>query len=152
MGQGTGLQVVDDFIELNFPNLSRLEYQITSPQTPEYNCIAWAACDNTRWWWPANDYFWPEGVERNETLEAFIQAYKTFGFESCQTQLLETGFEKVAIYVDSHGGPTHAARQLRSGKWTSKLGPYKDIEHNSLESLNGKEYGSVGCILKRPIK
>ena len=28
---------------------------------------------------------------------------------------------------------THAARQLPSGKWTSKLGDADDIEHNTLE-------------------
>lgn len=144
--------MVDDFIELKLPNLRSSEYQITSPQTPEYNCIAWAAQDNDRWWWPTSDYYWPDGIVRRETLDAFIQAYGTLGYVPCEDDKLESGVEKIAIYINSNRIPTHAARQLPSGKWTSKLGPYKDIEHISLEGLNGNEYGAVGCILKRPVK
>ena len=50
----------------------------------------------------------------------------------------------------SDGEPTHAARQLPNGKWTSKLGRWEDIEHD-LEGLTGEMYGSVQQILKRQI-
>ena len=35
-----------DFTHLN-------DYSITSPTEISYNCIAWAANEDTRWWWPA---------------------------------------------------------------------------------------------------
>jgi len=54
------------------------------------------------------------------------------GYVPCADGSLETNFEKVAIYVNSDGEPTHAARQLRNGKWTSKLGNFEDITHNAL--------------------
>lgn len=66
--------------------------------------------------------------------------------------MYEEGFEKIAIYIDSHGKPTHAARQLSSGKWTSKLGQLEDIEHSNLDDVTGLHYGSVGAILKRQKK
>ena len=61
----------------------------------------------------------------------------------------ESGIEKVAIYT-LNGLPKHAARQLPSGAWSSKLGNHIDIEH-SLEGLAGDLYGSVAHILSRPI-
>jgi hypothetical protein len=50
------------------------------------------------------------------------------------------------------GEPTHAARQLPNGKWTSKLGRWQDIEYE-LDGLVGKMYGTVTVnqILKRAI-
>ena len=41
---------------------------------------------------------------------------------------LEPGFEKVALYALG-GVPKHAARQLSSGRWSSKLGDLEDVEH-----------------------
>ena len=46
--------------------------------------------------------------------------------------------------------PKHAARQLPSGRWTSKLGFLEDIEH-ALHDLEGTEYGAVVLVMKRPI-
>ncbi len=61
---------------------------------------------------------------------------------------LNFGFEKVALFVDAAGMPTHAARQVNSGAWTSKLGNSEDIEHE-LRALEGDIYGTVRLILKR---
>ena len=58
--------------------------------------------------------------------------------------------EKVAIYL-LNGMPTHAARQLSTGKWTSKLGLSIDIEHDSPDVLDGPEYGKASIFLKRKI-
>ena len=140
-------------LESVFPQLSRSAYIITSPSTPEYNCIAWAAGDTERWWWPvAGSYaYWPSNVPVQETLAAFIQAFATVGFMPCEDSQMEQGYEKVALYVDQKGKPTHAARQLPNGRWTSKLGKIEDIEHE-LEGVTGSVYGAVAQVLKRPIK
>jgi hypothetical protein len=50
------------------------------------------------------------------------------------------------------GQPTHAAKQMESGKWSSKLGDWEDVEHATLEALEGDFYGKVAQILKRPVK
>jgi hypothetical protein len=61
---------------------------------------------------------------------------------------LEPGLEKIAIFAKG-GRPTHAARQLGSGRWTSKLGRAEDIEHD-LRALEGEAYGAVAFFLQRP--
>ncbi|MDZ8187072.1 MAG: hypothetical protein RMX96_19770 [Nostoc sp. ChiSLP02] len=138
--------------ENKFPNLSRTEYSVTSKQSTLYNCFAWAAGEDNRWWSPIdpdNTYYWVEGITPELTMSAFIQAYESLGYELCNNSDLEAGFEKIAIYATSDGEPTHAARQLLNGKWTSKLGRWEDIEHE-LEGLIGEMYGDVKQILKRP--
>jgi hypothetical protein len=136
-----------------FPGLLRTGYQVTSPQDDVYNCIAWAAGATDRWWWPFGDpqrTYWPEGVPRLETPEAFRAAVATLGYAVCDHTEAEPGFEKVALFADAQGCPTHAARQLPGGRWTSKLGKLEDIEH-ALDGLAGAEYGSVVLVLKRPL-
>src|SRR6266849_2280989 len=50
-----------------------------SEATHEYNCIAWAASDTTAWWEPDvfQQYFWPEGVSRDYSLQSYINAFRT---------------------------------------------------------------------------
>jgi hypothetical protein len=126
-----------------------------SPATTDYNCIAWAASDTDNWWWPDDPLigygYWPNGVDRRETIEAFVAAYQTVGFERCDDGILEVGFEKIAIYA-LKGVPTHAARQLADGNWTSKLGPFEDIVHLTLECLKGPLYGEPDTYMRRPAK
>ncbi|GJD23195.1 unknown protein [Rivularia sp. IAM M-261] len=142
------------FRENKFPNLSLTEYSVTSKQSKLYNCFAWAAGEDNRWWSPIdpdNIYYWVEDVAIELKISTFIQAYQSLGYEVCDNSELEPGFEKIAIYGDSEGEATHAARQLPNGKWTSKLGSWEDIEHE-LEGLTGEMYGDVKQILKRQIR
>jgi hypothetical protein len=145
--------VSEQEIEKIFLNLLTSGYLITSPATPEYNCIAWAANDTEAWWEPdpLNLSFWPSGIPRIYSLDAYIKAYERLGYAICHSDEYEDGFEKIAIYVDHNKQPTHASRQLDSGKWTSKLGQLEDIEHNTLEGLAGAEYGNVAVVMKRPM-
>ncbi|MGO9273517.1 MAG: hypothetical protein ACLQOO_25320 [Terriglobia bacterium] len=89
---------------------------------------------------------------KRRTLNAFIAAYRALNYHPCSDPDLETGFEKIALYVDLIGVPTHAARQLANGLWTSKLGDFEDIEHKTLDCLNGQLYGSPLVYLKRRVK
>lgn len=139
-------------IEASFPSLRSSRYQITSPSTPEYNCIAWAAGEDDVWWWPDINYqyFWPAGIPREETLAAFIAAFNSLGYSTCSHGELEDRYSKVAIYVDQNGKPTHAARQLPDGKWTSKLGSIEDISHE-IHCLTGSIYGNVAVFMRKPV-
>jgi hypothetical protein len=141
--------IVDPLLERLFPNLVSEGYAITSPRAPEYNCIAWAAGDETRWWWPDPDNYWPPDVVREETVSAFVDAFRSCGYEPCPDGQPEVGVDKVAIYVDpADGVPTHAARLLPDGVWTSKCGKLQDIRHG-LQGLEGEYYGTVRIYLKR---
>jgi hypothetical protein len=133
----------------DFPHLKESNHRITSDGDVSYNCLSWAASETSRRWDPTSGYYWPPGVPRQRTPEAFIKAYQTIGYIICNAAKLEAGFEKIAIYADSNGRGTHAARQLVTGKWTSKLGDLEDIEHSSLKSLTGPGYGSPVAYLKR---
>ena len=136
-----------------FPHLKDTGYTITSPATEDYNCIAWAAREDDRWWWPdpLGTSYWPENASREVTLNAFLAAFSTLGFESCFDSQLEPGFEKIAIYINADGEPSHISRQLNNGRWTSKLGKSFDIEH-AFDGLNNSQYGSIAHILRRRIQ
>jgi hypothetical protein len=95
--------------------------------------------------------FGPPNVPREETVEAFVAAYKTKDYLPCDdlNTDLEPGYEKVVIYLSADNEPTHTARQLPSGAWTSKLGTWEDIEHKTPSCLC--DYGTIGKVLKRRI-
>lgn len=75
-------------------------------------------------------------------------AYESVGFVICADGSQEEGVEKIAIYSvgDEY---MHAALQLASGKWTSKMGPDEDIEHDAPENLTGPCFGQVTAFMKR---
>jgi hypothetical protein len=142
------------FILETFPALKRTHFDPKSSPDVMYNCFAWAADEKEKnhIWSPVptiGKRYWPENVAEEATLEAFIGAYGTRGYAKCENGALEEGVEKIAIYAGKDG-PLHAARQLRSGYWTSKLGTLDDIEHE-LEGLSdgATMYGSVVCFLSR---
>ena len=143
-----------DRLALLFPSLATSGYEVTSPSAPGYNCIAWAAEDTSRWWEPVPiplpSYSWPPGVSLELTLASYVQAFESISYRVGGDDSLEDGFEKVALYVSAEGFPTHAARQLVSGEWTSKLGKSVDIRHRSLAALEGEMYGRVACLMQRP--
>lgn len=56
------------------------------------------------------------------------------------------------IHADVGGEAQHAARQLPTGAWTSKIGNLEDIEHAELDALAGPLYGSPAVVLSRPIQ
>jgi hypothetical protein len=136
------------------PDLHGGKFKVTSPVDVRYNCIAFAAGDTTKWWWPDPQYYWPSSIRSENTLEAYIMLFKSLGYEECAGPEVEPGFEKVAIFTGATGKPTHAARQLETGVWASKLGKSFDIQHE-LEQVGGfkaKSYGRLAAYLKRPTK
>ncbi|NEQ98314.1 MAG: hypothetical protein F6K30_16615 [Cyanothece sp. SIO2G6] len=140
-------------LELKLPGLKGKRFTVTSPRTPSYNCIAWAAGESFRPWWPLPyaeinnpPYYWPE-TSQDESLEDFISGFGKIGYECCDNGEWEDGYEKVAMYVQD-GEVTHMARQENSGRWTSKCGNLQDIEHSSPDALCD-QYGEIACFMKR---
>lgn len=132
-----------------FPSLR--DFQVTSPPDSRYNCVAWAAGMDDEWWWPNGIDYWPPEAPLDITVSAFIVAFAPLGFETCDSGALEEGVEKVAIYALPDGRTTHTARQLSTGRWTSKLGSEEDIEHASPAELEGAVYGAVVGYMRRVI-
>ncbi len=143
-----------------FPKLFGGQYRVTSARTKEYNCLAWAAGRTDEWWEARTVGIWPPGVRRDGSVSAAVELFLLEDF-SC-THLgdvaLEPGVIKLAIYGDD-GYYTHTARQLPSGKWTSKIGKLEDIEHDSLDALTSVAkwigtradlaYGSVQQMMRK---
>jgi hypothetical protein len=133
----------------DFPQLTADNHHITSPPSPDYNCIAWAAGDTENWWQPG--VFWPVAAPPDAGgIVALEVAYRSLGFEVCADAQREPGFEKIALY-GSAAYYTHAARQLPNGKWTSKLGGEADIEHDSPEDVGGGIYAEVVRLMRRAV-
>jgi hypothetical protein len=141
--------------DLNWPKLKGEGYTETSPDDWNYNCIAWAANDKSKWWWPlskapnGNEAYWPRKAPKKKSIDAFVKAFGLLGYQRCKNDdpSHEEGYEKVAIYA-LDGVPKHAARQLPNGKWTHKMGQCIDLESN-LPAVEGPSYGVVVRVLRR---
>jgi hypothetical protein len=148
-------------LEQIFPNLigSGYDRYPVSGRTLKrkwYNCIAYAMGDTTQPWWPHPNrfaFFWPPHLPRElpnqETLDNFVRAFEWGGYVKCNDGNPVTGIEKVVIFLKD-SLPTHAARQLESGVWTSKCGHLEDIQHESLTNLEGSTYGKAVQFMQRP--
>jgi hypothetical protein len=141
--------------ETVFPNLRTSDYRVESPPTERYNCVAHAAGDqNHKWACPAvpePGYYWPEGAERGDHVEALVSAFVMIGYQVCTDGALEEGYEKVALYVDADGYWSHVAKQEQDGSWSSKLGDREDIRHASEHAFAGSLYGQVVHYMSRSL-
>ena len=127
-----------------------VDFEVTSESTPQYNCFAWALGEDSRWIDPEG--YWPQNIPSDGTVNSFIELFRAAGYEPCGDGSLEAGYEKIAIYT-WNDSPTHAARQLENGQWTSKLGSYEDVVHSTPEELQGEfdySYGRVAVFMIRP--
>lgn len=86
-----------------------------------------------------------------ETIDAFVQVFEGLGYSKCGAGDHENGFEKIAIYADASGKPQHAAREIGSGDWVSKLGTSQDIEHKSPFGVSGNTYGNPVVYMRRAL-
>lgn len=155
-------------LEQGFPKLADAGYDKTSDETGEvfaegsYNCIAWAAEDiHHKFWWPDGGY-WPL-CKRELTVGSFVRTFHRLGYVRCKHSRREFAYNKVVLYAihRSRGPaaipttppdfedwePTHMARQLPDGTWTSKCGQREDITHFTLDALEsyGIRIDAYGC-------
>jgi hypothetical protein len=147
-----------DSLRADFPLLTVFEH--TSPGTVRYNCHAWGADHDDRWYEPPPQpgvpwvlpswvrRFWPLGVSPMPTIDNFREVFALEGFSDCVDGDLTSGMEKIAIFAKIPWA-THTARQLPCGRWTSKLGRNIDIVHEVPQVLEGPAYGAVSCFMER---
>jgi hypothetical protein len=137
-------------LQNSFPRTVLEPVEKKSEASTLYNCIGWAY-DEPKKLWPnlnIHGYDWPTDVPNTPELDSFKKLFRKKKYVECGNGELEPGYLKIAIYTKD-GKPKHAARQLPSGKWTSKFGMAEDGEH-SIRALNGGEYGDVAVYMKRP--
>lgn len=140
-----------------FPKLVPGTYSRASNATARYNCMAFANGDDRHWWEPGcygGRHYWPPNIKQHDTLESWTVLFVDNGFKPTKNREHEPGFEKIAIYVDSTDMlPSHVAKS-DGLTWKSKLGKDQDIEHATLDVLEGNqqhEYGIVETILKKKL-
>jgi hypothetical protein len=142
-----------DSLIQHFPKLANDQnFKICSPETSNYNCIAWAMQFTDRFvtyekgpqcWWP------PNAVERNVSSSALIAAFKAVGFTECNNKNLEKGFDKVVLYkLETKDEWTHASRIIDNSVEHSKFGHSFDGTH-SHDKFQGTDYGIPYAIMKR---
>ena len=140
-------------LESIFPDLAASGYSPKSEKSGVYNCIAYAAGDESRKWVGYREvgYYWPEGAKEGHTLDALVSAFEQLGYAICDSDALESEYEKIALHVDKDGLWTNAAKQCEDGQWTSKLGNLEDIIHRTPQAVSGPDpaYGQVACFMKR---
>jgi len=130
-------------------------YRRTSDPTINYNCLAWAVENNEKWFDPqpfCAGYFWPKGVPREWNMVNTLRVLEVYGYtEQVENGDLTEGMIKIAVYEDDDGTPTHFARQLANGHWTSKAGELIDFEHDNLECLECEDYGKVSRFVAKRV-
>jgi hypothetical protein len=144
-------------LETRWPKLKAGNYRYCSQATPRYNCVALAVGDERHWWEQGihgGRVRWEQGA--GDDVDGWAQVFIRAGYQQAELNTdREPGYEKVAIYVGLEDlRPTHVAKSDGS-TWKSKLGKLQDIEHESLELLEGDagwEYGIVERILKRRLQ
>lgn len=133
-------------IQRYFPNLQeKTNFEFTSLRDPNYNCVAWASEITETW-----EQCYDEHGDVLESAERYIQYFKDRGFTESASMDLENEVQKIAIYLDTATNKfRHVARQLKNGKWTSKLGDWEDIQHDKPENLLGNLYGDKVVIFEK---
>ena len=125
-----------------FPKLAREQFEVISPASDRYNCVAYAAGDTSQPWSDEPEDYWPPQVARNPSITGLENLFRWLGFKKCKGPRLEAAYQKVALYA-SKGLWTHVALQTPDGLWRSKLGKGVLIEHRTPLSLTGELYGNV---------
>ena len=65
-------------LELRYPNLAITDYHVTSPKSQEYNCFAWAAGNQERWWQPTpeDEFYWVEVCQWRKLYQLIFRLIK----------------------------------------------------------------------------
>lgn len=133
---------------VQFPNSIIEPFSITSPETSQYNCVAWVLGDTEHWWEADEDYLWLDNLNFDNTLSTMQSFFQNFGFEAVNKTNFKNGIEKIALFSEDGIYCSHVAKQISPKLWTSKLGISYDVSH-SLISMEKGIYGDVVMILQK---
>ena len=133
-----------------FPNLASAGFAIVGQPSERYNCIAYAAGDTGRWWWPDGVNYWPPGAPLTDSIASLKEVFAGLGYEICDDSSAEADCQKVALY-EWDGKMQYAALQLPHGRWRSKMGQGPVIEHPNPDALSDGIYGRASIIMRRAV-
>jgi hypothetical protein len=137
-----------------FPRSESAPYEVTSPEDIKYNCSRgllarrrFAANGGLRLH-PSIIGPWSPVRKQLRVSSRHSANLATWFATPANSNQVMRGWQSTLTKL---GTPTHMARQLTSGRWTSKLGELEDIEHLTLEQLSGSDYGQAVQFLKRKL-
>ena len=131
-----------------FPHLAQAGFEIVGQPSERYNCIAYAAGDTSRWWWPNGVNYWPPWAPLTDSIASLMEVFAGLGYEISDAGDIAAGDQKVALY-EGDGKMQHAALQMPDGRWRSKMGQGPVIEHPSPDALSDGIYGRATIIMRR---
>ena len=65
-----------------FPNLSNEEVEIVGEPSEQYNCIAYAAGDASKWWDHNENHYWPAHATRSNSIESLQEVFAGLGIRT----------------------------------------------------------------------
>ena len=139
-------------IEKWFSNIVGKPYNIIKTFTFDeniFNCVSYTLNISTDWMW-TNDPTWPKEIPKNLGIVSFKMLYEKYGYNICESDSYERGYDKIAFYAKGDV-PLHAAKQYEH-IWRSKINT--TIVEHELDWLCGNgeyEYGDIVFIMKRKI-
>ena len=87
-----------DLLFNEFPNLYTEGFEIAEEPSGQYNCIAYAAEDTTKWWWPDGINYWPPKATLDTRTQSLMEVLAELGYEQCDASDPEDSYQKVALY------------------------------------------------------
>lgn len=141
----------------HYPDLEYdLAFVVNSDEDKKYNCIAFAIGYQDIWIATGRDiawFWWPNHIPLDTDPNSLVETFRYFGFEVCNDDLPEAGYDKVALY-QKDGNWTHAARIIADGVYHSKLGESFDIFHRRGDVMDkannpSESYGIPFVFMKR---
>lgn len=110
-------------------------FDVLGPANRKYDSFAWGLNVLDAWVWPGTS------VEDFDRLAADLGYRRQKGLD----YTLSKNMDKLVLYgkkrADSTVEPSHLARQLADGSWSSKLGALPLIRHATPEDLSGSTCG-----------
>ena len=136
------------------------KYEPTSEPTDRFNCIAWAMRFTDRWVQPSKGqkFWWPKyhSSSFDCSQQGLVEAFRKIGFDVCDNDFIERGYDKVALYYNTKTNTwTHAARVVGRNEYHSKAGAGYDFHHdNVISRLHNssniiESYGIRYVVMKR---
>lgn len=153
-----------EYYKKKFPSLKwDKKLKVFGDMDLKYNCVSHTInVDQFNVWPQENDKsfymntvgtisFWPKELPINKSLNNFLNFYQIFGYKEISDETLDKSVRKIAIFCkEGTDLVSHVSLMRGENLWSSKLG-YGPLIFHQLHSLEGKEYGEVKCIIKRPI-
>ena len=148
--------MVKESINLSdYPNIiNGINFKIVEQDDINFNCIAHSLGIRNMSIWPAKLelWVWDKSLPYINTINNFVNLYRKFNYEICEDSSWEPDYDKIALYISilsCRNTVSHAAKQIDSYWWSSKMGGDELFEHD-LEAIENKNVGTKYVFLKRP--